>query len=408
MAKVNDRSSEKLGYMALSLFTLFLLIPLDTFQVFGQISILRFAALLPIVIGLFQIRKMHIKRNPASMYLMLYIILIALTLPYSYSVSSSANEFMMYAMYALLIFFATGFTYNDREKKMIMAGLVGSSVMALLLLCGFSYEYEGRLSIMVNSLRPEDPNQFSGYLIPGALYMLHSLLSKDKFRFLYLVGAGIFGYAVLLTGSRGGLLALVLGAIALTWLHIRRRSKTFMGAFAAVGCAIIIILTITTQLIGYLNPEIVNRFTIEDIANTGGTGREDIWKENFDLFVHSPFARQLFGYGIGTMSDMGDKVAHNNWVQVLVEMGVLGLIVYSLMMVSVAIMLARSRNALALAIFISYLGLTVSLSLFSYKPIWAIFIIAIIFHNVKDTRLRAGLRYNEERRFIKMRERLSI
>ena len=132
-------------------------------------------------------------------------------------------------------------------------------------------------------------------------------------------------------------------------------------------------------MINRLDPTISQRFNVEDVTKSGGSGRTGIWDKDIELYSNSSVNRKIFVQGAGSLTSLTGRVAHNTWIEALVELGLLGLVLFSLLMASIARQLYASRQILLFSIFISYIGLTVSLSLFSYKPIWAVMILTLIY-----------------------------
>jgi O-antigen ligase len=184
-----------------------------------------------------------------------------------------------------------------------------------------------RAVIMSNADTWVDPNDFAaGLLLPSAVALWTMVNSR-----LFLtrcVGAGsllLLMLAVVATGSRGG----VISQFALfAWFAIRSRHRFFiMGGLA---------VSVVAGLI--LNPSIITRF--QTIAATDAAGRTDIWKIGA-AFVPSHW---LAGAGVGNfaqvlimehlnvfirykLSEWG-RPAHNVYMQIMVELGVLGLTLF--------------------------------------------------------------------------------
>jgi O-antigen ligase len=136
-------------------------------------------------------------------------------------------------------------------------------------------------------------------------------------------------------------------------------------------------------LINRLDPVISQRFNIEDVAKSGGSGRTDIWDKDIELYSNSSVPRKIFGQGVGSITTLTGRVAHNTWLETLVELGLLGVILFSGLVISIAKQLYNSKQILLFSIFISYIGLTISLSLLGYKPLWGLIIISIILGSKK-------------------------
>ena len=137
--------------------------------------------------------------------------------------------------------------------------------------------------------------------------------------------AGISLFCILATLSRGGGIALVLGLLSLILIVSGRKKIDFI--FWIVGISFVL------SILFFYNYEVLRSFMEKRIngLETGG-GRFEIWKNAFIAFNSKP----ILGYGIFTFRDvMGDafndeRFAHNTYLEVLLETGVLGLALYLL------------------------------------------------------------------------------
>ncbi len=131
-----------------------------------------------------------------------------------------------------------------------------------------------------------------------------------------------------LTSSRGGLVALGVALIAAVVLGGRRRGTMLVAAFGAVLVTVFYFATIAPT-------DVRERVTHPE----GGTGRVDIWTVGWRMVEHNT----IHGVGSGNFSTssihyllepgviMRDdfivstpKVAHNTYLQILAELGVVG------------------------------------------------------------------------------------
>jgi O-antigen ligase len=151
-----------------------------------------------------------------------------------------------------------------------------------------------------------DPNDFCVLLVVAILLSLHGLteLRRGGARWLWLGPLAILFYAFSLTQSRGGLLALLSGLFA--FLLTRFGWRTTLSLAALLLPAFFIALA--------------GRQT--DISAGSGTGQEriQIWSDGLLLFREAP----LFGVGMNEFEKFVGHVAHNSYLQALVELGLFG------------------------------------------------------------------------------------
>ncbi len=151
-----------------------------------------------------------------------------------------------------------------------------------------------------------DPNDFALILSMGCLMSLY--LADDRaygpLRVLWLGFTGLFGYATVLTQSRGGFLALSAGLLVL--LVAKVGTKRGVIAAAVLGA-------VALPLLG---GRLSRMSTGEDTAQQ----RIELWREALLQFRQSP----LFGIGANTFADQAGLVAHNSYVHCYAEMGFMG------------------------------------------------------------------------------------
>lgn len=190
-----------------------------------------------------------------------------------------------------------------------------------------------------------DPNYYSMYVLFGfwlSLYII-SLNDEKPFRFLKVISY-IFMFAclywILIASSRGIILALIFGIIVFLCFF-----RPFKKAFKIVFILILCILTILI-----INPEIRKNLTYrfhpqcnqnssdskKYISNQQyifeGSGRLEIWNEYLaawqDYFLLGQ--GELKSTNIITKSSVlpPDKVTHNTFLEILVEYGIFGLLLF--------------------------------------------------------------------------------
>jgi O-antigen ligase len=116
----------------------------------------------------------------------------------------------------------------------------------------------------------------------------------------------LFGYALALTKSRGGFIAMLAGSLILL-----RARFGFWKTFPAV----LVALPIMLFFFG-------GRQTAIDLTDKEDTaqGRIELWSEGMDLFREAP----VFGIGQGEYADRVIHVAHNSFVHCFTELGLFG------------------------------------------------------------------------------------
>lgn len=105
----------------------------------------------------------------------------------------------------------------------------------------------------------------------------------------------------------------------------------------------------------YVGGRLLVRFN--EIDETGGAGRMEIWTEVLKSFQDSSLIEQLFGHGHRAVNNLSwATAAHNDFIEVLFDYGVVGLIVYLLIhfiLIKRTLQLRKTKNP----IFLPYLSM---------------------------------------------------
>lgn len=179
-----------------------------------------------------------------------------------------------------------------------------------------------------------DPNVLASVLLVGAILAiaLAATQHRSPVMKIVLIGCGFLCLTVLvLTFSRGGLIAL--GAALLAAPFVARRKAAIVASGLLVSICVV-------AYIGALAPADARE---RIVANDGGSGRTDIWKIGWRMVEAEP----IVGLGVGNFqsssihyqirpgtakvrTDLADNpsVAHNSYLELLAETGVIGLALF--------------------------------------------------------------------------------
>jgi O-antigen ligase len=144
--------------------------------------------------------------------------------------------------------------------------------------------------------------------------------------------------ATALTGSRGGLLTSIVALLVIPFT-MRLSAGRLVGTVASLClCGALVVV--------YVPPKVMQRLstTGTEIEDKRFGGRFTLWRAG----VHAFMQRPVLGYGVGSFvravtPELGDRalVAHNSFLSVLVEEGLIGLWLYLTMLCSVYFSIRR-------------------------------------------------------------------
>lgn len=236
-----------------------------------------------------------------------------------------------------LVYLCVGvYPFKKREvevlKGLIILGGFLASVCSLLLYAqGVTYGESIRVSLVFGEERMVDPNQLATSLVLPLIFSLEWMMGPNSFRRkCAIVSTGVVLSAILLTGSRGGVLSAAIAMLIFLW---RISKKLSQRSVIAAG---LVITTIVAMLImGSLPQNLLERFNPDVVLGSEGAGRFSIWKIGAVAFSDKPllgygynnfpYAYDLFYPQVPIRYDPGvHRPAHNIYLQTFVEMGVIG------------------------------------------------------------------------------------
>lgn len=350
-------------------------LPLGAMNLSGTLgSLLKYIALLPILVWILNTKK-SIKIPKYFIGQFLWVFWICLSAIWSINSSTSIGRAITNLMFLLLFLSAISNKWTVNDIFLIKKTLVWSSRITAIITLIFSSYVEGRLYL--SGRIAEDPNYLCAYFLFGIVYVIECLLYKKNTLpkvFAYIIELLLYLYIILYTGSRGGLLSIATAAVII-FLFNKQKKASIKKILLIVAVYSAILLVIT-----FIPESVAMRFSLTAIAESNGTGRFEIWKHAIDVFEESNVLRQLIGYGTATIRNVfmvfgyPGKVAHNIFIEVLLENGLLGLIIYTFVILRYIITAFKIKDFFAVAIMVGIAVLSLSTSLYAFKPYWNIMI----------------------------------
>jgi O-antigen ligase len=242
-----------------------------------------------------------------------------------YSARMGAFEFSKVVAYFLLLVS----TVNTPKRLFTLLGTIVVFTLAINTLSVL--QYQGKIDIpslaafMQNDFDEEtgeafamprmratgifnDPNDLSMIIVVSMLILLGGMFYRrwGLPRFLLAAPIGFLGYALTLTQSRGGLLALLAGCGALMYCKYGAARAAMLGA---AGTPVL--------LAGFSGRQ--SDFG-GAISEGTGASRAELWSDGLQLFKDSP----VFGIGHRMFQEEVGHVAHNSFLHTYVELGFFG------------------------------------------------------------------------------------
>lgn len=247
---------------------------------------------------------------------------------------------------ALLVFFAAALAFVDSPQRLRAAA-------SFITIFGAVFAFYAIIQFLL------DPHSIYGFYKPNAVQPFGSFVNRHNFaafiemclavplgllfsgaiakekRLLYFTAIGVEGVALVLSGSRGGLVALIAALVFLVVAATKSATSSQFFIKAGLAAALIVGIVAGTILIG-------GDSTLTRIAETANSkdptsSRIEIWTTTLEIIKHNP----IFGAGWAafpvayTQFDPlsgRERVeqAHNDYLQILADAGIVGAILGAL------------------------------------------------------------------------------
>lgn len=275
-----------------------------------------------------------IAKTPVNVTLFLYLSVCIVSIFMSSNLKISARTFFAKTLQDIAFFFAAAETLNTKRRfKNILYVLFLSS---LILGIDGVYQYfthkdflRHRPVIFTERIYASfaTPNSFGCYLSMIISFLAAQLFRKSSFKPSKIIYGSLFillFICLMLTGSRGGWFAFLGSTLFLSiWMHA-------LGVFFLILG--IVMVTIQPFCHPFIKERLANFFIFSD---TSSMDRKFIWQAGWKMFIAHPW----IGLGLGTfMFNFKEFIAsdykytpayaHNCYLQMASEIGVIGLMAF--------------------------------------------------------------------------------
>jgi O-antigen ligase len=266
---------------------------------------------------------------------------VALSALWAEKPGDTSAVLLKYGLDALLFVIAFEAVRTSGHVKALLAALVAGGAMA----AAYGIVASPNLSGLAGSPTAAadldrlggtiaDPNLLAAVLVVSFVLAaaLTATTSSPAARWALMGAAGLALLCVFLTASRGGVVGLLAALATGIVLARGRRAAAIAGALAVVAASAL--------YVGLFDPGVVQRYSTAD----GGNGRTDLWKVGWRMVEANP----VHGVGGGNFRDASvhyvlaqpgsiedsqfiidqPRFAHNVYLEVLAELGVVGLALF--------------------------------------------------------------------------------
>ena len=363
----------------LSLGLFFLLLPAGIINLGSMGSLLKMYAVIPIAIRLLSGK---FKNNFLTSFKTQLVLTIWVSLTYLWSIDKdmSWNRITSQYMFVVLAFIVCTSDFQKKDILLLKRCLIGSSIISAIIVLLFGVKSDNRL-LLSDSTFAEDPNLLCSYFLFGFIHALDTMAVKPIVFSRFIIKASeivVYFFIVFSTGSRGGLLALIASLL----VFLVQKNKISMKGLVLI---FVLYLFFNIGLKLFVSEENKDRYTIENVQESGGTHRTEIWERAWDVYTDSSPFRQIFGYGYNTARSIFDinryesRVMHNVFLEYLLECGLIGLIIYSISIGSFIKEAHKNNDYFSFSILLGFVCLSLSTNIIAFKPYWNIMLYSMCF-----------------------------
>jgi len=268
------------------------------------------------------------------------------------SLDPYSTRFVMMQVAALLIYFAATLVFTDTPHRLRVLVRTITIFGFFLAIFGLTQSFTSPTKVywfreltQSTAFGPFiNRHHFAGYMeltiaLPLGL-LFSSSVERDK-RFIYIFAAGLMGLALIITNSRGGIIALGAELLFLTVVGGigRRRKKRegpekdrrVKGRAVRAALALALIVGLFAGVVWLGGESALNRLVGSVNMEDPTTGRAHFWDVTMDIIKANP----IIGTGLGAFGVVYTRYdsrnglfrleqAHNDYLQILSDGGIVG------------------------------------------------------------------------------------
>jgi O-antigen ligase len=343
--------------------------------------------------GYFQFRRQPV----VVMLLALYVLWALASLMWSVDPASTMSYVFTFVQLLILVVVIWQLCVTDRDRLAVQQAYVIGSAIAV---------FEGVRNFVLGneavyqrfSVSNTDPNDYA-LILALAIPMAWDLFANQRgfVRVLNLLCIPLVLVGIILTGSRGGSLAaaVALLVVPLGFMALDRFGRRTILALLLAG--LLAVPFFWGDIVTTVGSNIERISTLgEELSSGTLNDRAIIWDLGMEAFGERP----LTGVGGGAFPAAIEKaagvreLAHNTFISVAVEMGLVGLLLFGSVMVVLTVPLVRSYSVRTMPGVILLLTLLVGITPLTWefrKPTWLVIALLLVLGGVQIAR-HANLR----------------
>lgn len=303
--------------VAITCIIFIILAPLE--NIYRTEKVIYFACCIPLVISLIAGEKRY---DRSSILVLLFWVYGIFTTLWSINPNPFSSSITFVVVFGFL-FLQLLFGYSQEDYDHFKTAFIINGAILLFLCITNGYYMYGRFWIKTAE-SGADPNYLAGWFIIPICFCIEIIFGKQKaiIKILCALEVILSFYFIFQTGSRSGLAANAFVAIVAALYEVNHIIKKY-----PIRSAIIFIFSIIIIVIAYRSmPEVMAERIAHSSINM--SGRLSVWMELLSQLCKHPFKAIVgFGHNSVAYSNRAGLVAHNLFLDVWFNYGIIGLVI---------------------------------------------------------------------------------
>ena len=217
--------------------------------------------------------------------------------------------------------------YVFAKKKLLTVNLIYCWTPIFILLSIYSfYQYYNHLlnnAILAGSSDTEFTNNL-GYVFVSLLPLVFIKQKNTVLQYFYIAICAIF----IVAGVKRG--AILIGGIAIIYFFlVSIRNSKGKKKFSSILILSLAAITASYYISNFIETSDYFSYRLQNTLEGNTSGRDQIFSEIWEVFSNEGFFQMLFGNGANSSIYFTGLLAHNDWLEILINQGLLGVIIFS-------------------------------------------------------------------------------
>lgn len=317
----------------------------------------------------------RIKLNIASLLALLWLMYSCVSVLWTSYAGWEQLQLYFFTINAMVLIFLLSCNIHFTEKGLMSLVLWYEIFSMSLGILGVFFTQElpmsmGTRSVLMLFGQQIDPNDLVALYGIGTGIALCDLFGQRKHLWISFITLSVNSYGILMSGSRSGLLLLIMQVLVACVFFEKARIKTWFYLLMIVGAGCLIgAFAIPAKILDRL----LGR---GDLVFFDGTGREDHWNDAMQVWMNSDLSI-IFGCGWGAFE------AHGTFFTMLIDGGLVGIGLFLSMLLWIGMRALKQRNLLSLMILVTGMIPAVFIGAQNRRYFWNAIIISLLLLLVK-------------------------